>query len=84
MYSEEIKFPYCISGRIAHSLVYSINALGHSVYFQKGDRIVNAGSIIGILSLDVRSEEAITVSILTEDEEEAKKCMAKLKKILLT
>lgn len=84
MYSEKVVFPYCLSGRIAQSVVFSMNTFKQSIYFFNGKREVNAKSLLGVLSLSIKSGEAITVSILTEDEEEAKKCMAKLKKILLT
>jgi phosphotransferase system HPr-like phosphotransfer protein len=83
MISENIIFPYCVSGRMAHSLVYSINALGGNVYFQKGERTVNAGSIIGLLSLDIKSGEDILVFVNDNNTADGIKILEKVKKIIL-
>ena len=82
MVSKTIKFPYCVSGRLAHSLVYAVNTLGCNVYFQKGERTVNACSIIGLLSLDIKNGDEIIIFINGHTDDEGASILKQFMKIL--
>lgn len=53
-----------LTGRLVHQIVYYISELKSDVYISncKG-RSVNAKSIIGVLSLDVKTGDIVTINV---------------------
>lgn len=51
-----------INGRSAANLVYAFSEISTPIYFIKNDRMANAKSITGILSLDIKKNDIINLS----------------------
>ncbi|MFS0559770.1 HPr family phosphocarrier protein [Terribacillus sp. 179-K 1B1 HS] len=60
-----------LQARPAASFVQQANRYSASVYVEKGNKSVNAKSIMGLMSLAIAQEELITLKIDGPDEEEA-------------
>ena len=53
-----------LTGRLVHQIVYYISELKSDVYISNCEgRSVNAKSIIGVLSLDVKTNDIVTIKI---------------------
>ena len=65
--------------RFEVALVNDLSHVKANVFIQMGNKRVNAKSIIGIISLELKAGNIVTVSVVGEDEEEA---MKKVKQIL--
>lgn len=51
-----------IGGRQASNLVYRLSEVDGSITIIKGDRMINAKSIIGLLSLDLKKNDLVEIS----------------------
>jgi len=59
-YEKEIEFPYDLNGRAAQRFVQTISLnIFSSLYCEKGERKVNAHSILGLLSLGIKKGDKI-------------------------
>ena len=65
--------------RFEVALVNDLSHIKSNVFIHMGNKRVNAKSIIGIISLELKAGNVVTVSAVGEDEEEA---MNKVKQIL--
>lgn len=53
-----------LTGRLVHQIVYYISELKSDVYISNYEgRSVNAKSIIGVLSLDVKTNDIVTINV---------------------
>ncbi len=58
-----------ITGRDIQHMVYKIQQLKSSIYFTTLDRNVNAKSLIGVLSLDLKKNTRLRVNVYNDDKE---------------
>lgn len=56
-----------IDGRAANRFVYSIASMPFNVKIHKGDKQVNGKSILGILSIGLKSGDTVQISIDKND-----------------
>ena len=56
-----------IDGRAANRFVYSIASMPFNVKIHKGDKQVNGKSILGLLSIGLKSGDTIQISIDKND-----------------
>lgn len=56
-----------IDGRAANRFVYSIASMPFNVKIHKGDKQVNGKSILGLLSIGLKSGDAVQISIDKND-----------------
>ena len=56
-----------INGRQASNFVYAITSKRYNVWFVVGDRRVNAKSILGILSANLKKDDNISIIIDCDD-----------------
>lgn len=53
-----------LTGRLVHQIVYYISELKSDVYISNAEgRSVNAKSIIGVLSLGIKTNDTITINV---------------------
>lgn len=64
---ESIQIPVDITGRFAHRIVYAIQSLKSSIFITHNGRTVNAKSILGLLSLQLKQKNIIDVSCYGEN-----------------
>ena len=63
----EVIFKNDIDGRAANRFVYSIASMPFNVKIHKGDKQVNGKSILGLLSIGLKSGDTIQISIDKND-----------------
>ena len=71
--SKEFKIENQFKGRFIHKLVYFISNFKSDIYIEKDNRTVNAKSIIGILSLNIKPGDTILIKVfnnMSENEAE--------------
>ena len=56
-----------ISGRTAQAIVAAVTKSGQCVLFRKDGRTINAGSLLGILSLVILPGDTITITTENND-----------------
>lgn len=56
-----------IDGRMANLFVYSIASMPFNIKIHKGDKQVNGKSILGLLSIGLKSGDTIQISIDKND-----------------
>lgn len=52
-----------ITGRTAQAIIAEVNRCGQCVLFKKDGRTVNAGSLLGVLSLVIMPGDAVEVTV---------------------
>lgn len=57
----DIKIPCDIIGRNAHRLVYNLQEFKSSVYFMTEGRRINAKSLLGLLSANIKAGDIVQV-----------------------
>lgn len=57
----DIKIPCDIIGRNAHRLVYKLQEFKSSVYFMTEGRRINAKSLLGLLSANIKAGDIVQV-----------------------
>ena len=57
----DIKIPCDIIGRNAHRLVYKLQEFKSSVYFMTEGRRINAKSLLGLLSANIKADDIVQV-----------------------
>lgn len=57
----DIKIPCDIIGRNAHRLVYKLQEFKSSVYFMTESRRINAKSLLGLLSANIKAGDIVQV-----------------------
>ena len=67
-----------LQARPAALFVQVANKFTSRIWIEKGDKKVNAKSILGVMSLGVRQGDEITVIVNGDDEENAMSAMQKL------
>lgn len=67
---KEITFTHDISGRQAANFVHAVTAKPYSIWFIKDDRKINAKSILGILSANIKRNDTVVIEINADDYEE--------------
>lgn len=55
-----------ITGRTAQAITAEVNKSGQTVLFKKDGRIINAGSLLGVLSLVILPGD--TVEVITDED----------------
>ncbi|WP_027415908.1 HPr family phosphocarrier protein [Aneurinibacillus terranovensis] len=73
-----VKNPSGLHARPATMLVQKASSFPCEVTISKGDKHVNAKSIMGVMSLGIRQGEQLTVTTKGEQEEEALKAMGEI------
>lgn len=68
--SKEFKIEKQFKGRFIHRFVYFLSNFKSDVYIEKNERAVNAKSIIGILSLDIKQNDTIVLKVFNKYSEE--------------
>jgi phosphocarrier protein HPr len=58
-----------LHARPASLFVQSVNASGHAVQIAKGDKSVNASSILGLLGLGVNTGDEVVLTVSGDDAE---------------
>lgn len=59
-----------ITGRKAANFAHSIAAKPYNIWILKGNRMINAKSILGLLSLNIQKDDEIEIQISCNDEAE--------------
>lgn len=68
--SKEFKIEKQFKGRFIHKLVYFLSNFKSDVYIEKNERTVNAKSIIGLLSLDIKQNDIVVIKVFNSYSEE--------------
>lgn len=66
-----VQIPCDIGGRYAHKLTYLMQSSKSSVFILSGGRMVNAKSLLGILSLCLKQKNIVDVFCYNDDIEQA-------------
>ncbi|MGI6115305.1 MULTISPECIES: HPr family phosphocarrier protein [unclassified Clostridium] len=67
-----------LSSRPAAVFVQAANQFSSQILIKQGNQMINAKSIMGVLSLGVARSNAVTLIVKGEDEKEAMDAMVKL------
>jgi phosphotransferase system HPr-like phosphotransfer protein len=78
-----VSAPCDFNSRFVANFVHSILEMKSFPYIATLDKIVNAKSILGLLSADIKKTDDICLQVLDNySQEEAEKCLAKLIKAI--
>ena len=61
-----------ITGRLAHRIIYSLQPLRSSIFITHNGRNINAKSLLGILSLQLKAKDIINILCYQDNENQAK------------
>ena len=76
-----VQVPCDINGRLAHRIIYSIQPIKSSVFVFHDGRNVNAKSLLGILSLQLKEKNIIDITCYHENEYQVQEDIAEVEKI---
>lgn len=62
-----VQIPCLITGRYAHRVTYLMQSARSNVYMAFGGRQINAKSLLGILSLNLKPKDIVNVYCYNED-----------------
>ena len=79
-----VQVPCSISGRYAHRFVYAIQSLSSSIFITHGGRTVNAKSLLGVLSLQLKEKDVVDISCYGENENQIASDTQRVGEILTT
>lgn len=66
-FSKDITFPYDLKGRTAPMFVHAVAyEVAGAVYLEKDGREINLNSLLGVLSLNIKKGDKVTVSAYDE------------------
>ena len=68
-----VQIPCDISGRYAHRLTYLMQSSKSTVFILSGGRLVNAKSLLGVLSLCLKQKSIVDVFCYNDDTEQAER-----------
>lgn len=80
--NDTIIMPIDLSGRYVHRLVYKLQNLDSSIHFLIKDRNINAKSLIGMFSAQIKKGNKIQVICYHEDSDKAHNDLKTIHKIL--
>lgn len=75
---EDYTFAQDMTGRIAHRIVYFLQELKSSVYFEAPKQCVDAKSLAGILSLGLKKGDIFNIHCYSDNEEQVNSDMVKI------
>ena len=62
-----VQVPVTFTGRYAHRMIYAIQSLSSSIFITHDGRTVNAKSILGVLSLQLKQKDIVDISCYGEN-----------------
>lgn len=64
---DSVQIPVDITGRYAHRIIYAIQPLKSSIFISHDGRTINAKSILGILSLQLKHKDIVDINCYGEN-----------------
>lgn len=76
-----VQIPCQINGRLAHRIIYSVQPIKSSIFVFHNGRNVNAKSLLGILSLQLKEKDIIDITCYHDNEYQVKEDIEEVENI---
>lgn len=79
-----IQMPYTITGRYAHRIVYFMQSIRSKVFIRHDGRNINAKSLLGLLSLQLKEKDICDIFCYGDNENEINADLQKIEGFILS
>lgn len=79
-----VQMPYTMTGRYAHRIVYFTQSIRSKVFIRHDGRNINAKSLLGLLSLQLKEKDIFDVICYGDSENEIKADLKEIEKYIIS